>query len=129
MNSFWIIIGIILGIIVLLNILKMRAFRSPEIFAKIVAKKQLKAYKTAQIKYPEASKVDLIIEAISSRPNVLYYHGKKGIIKNAREHRSYRFSVQVLILMEYEHLTGKFLTLDKIEPMYKQVQLIIPEDL
>ena len=111
MNSFWIIM------------------KNPTNFAKGVANEQLRAYKTAQIRYPEASKVDLIIEAISSRPNVHKYHSESAIIKNARDEKSYQYSVSVLALMEYEHLTGDFLSLDKIEPMYKQVQLIIPEDL
>jgi hypothetical protein len=111
MNSFWIIM------------------KNPTNFAKGVAKEQLRAYKTVQIRHPEASKVDLIIEAISSRPNVHKYHSEWAIIKNARDEKSYQYSVSVLALMEYEHLTGDFLPLDKIEPMYKQVELIIPEDL
>ena len=113
----------------MLLILKWRSNSKPSNFAKGVAKAQLKAYKTAQIKHPEASKSELITEAVSSRLNVLKYYSLSAISQDAERDESYRQSIKILITREYEHLTGAFPTFEITELMHEQVDLIIPEDL
>ena len=125
MNLFW----IILGIIVLLLILKWRSMNKPSNFAKGVAKMQLKAYRAAQLKYPEASKENLIIEAISSWPNIHKYYLESNIINDARNEKSYQYSVCMIVELEYEHRMGGFPPLEVSTLMHREVNSIMPKDL
>ena len=125
MNLFW----IILVIIVLLLILKWRSMSNPKNFAKGVSKAQLKAYQTAQIRHPNASKAELITEAISSRLNVSSYYPTEIIKQDAEKHESYRYCMHLLIVLEFKKLTGNMPTLDVQSLMHEQIDSIIPEDL
>ena len=125
-------VWIILGIIVLLLILKWRSNSKPINFVKGVAKAQLKAYETAQIRHPNASKEDLITEAISSRLNVGKYYSETEIrwdLENESGGGTYRQSIKILIIREYEHLTGAPPSIEILDLIEEQVDLIIPEDL
>ena len=122
-------VWIILGIIVLLLILKWRSNSKPINFAKGVAKAQLKAYQTAQIRHPNASKAELITEAISSRLNVSSYYPREIIKQDAEKHESYRHSIKMLVYLEFKHLTGNIPIGDVHSVLIEQIDLIIPEDL
>ena len=122
----WIILGII---VLLLLILKWRSMSNPKNFAKGVAKAQLKAYQTAQIRHPNASKAELITEAISSRLNVSSYYPTEIIKQDAEKHESYRHSMQMLVYLEFKHFTGNFPSVAVNILMIEQIDLIIPEDL
>jgi len=122
-------VWIILGIIVLLLILKWRSMSKPKNFAKGVAKAQLKAYQTAQIRHPNASKAELITEAISSRLYASSYYPTEIIKQDAEKHESYRHSMQMLVWLEFTYLTGNTPTSDVLSLMHEQIDSIIPEDL
>ena len=125
MNLFW----IILVIIVLLLILKWRSMSNPKNFAKGVAKAQLKAYQTAQIRHTNASKAELITEAISSRLYVSSYYPTEIIKQDAEKQESYRYCMHLLIVLEFKRLTGSMPTSDVHNLLIEQIDLIIPEDL
>ena len=122
----WIILGII---VLLLLILKWRSMSNPKNFAKGVAKAQLKAYQTAQIRHPNASKAELITEAISSRLYVSSYYPTEIIKQDAEKHESYRYCMKLLIVLEFKRLTGSMPTSDVHNLLIEQIDLIIPEDL
>ena len=125
MNLLWIILGIIL----ILLVFKWRSMNKPSNFAKNVAIAQLKAYKEAQLKNPDGTKEELIIGAISSWPNINKYYPESIIIDDARNEKSYQFSVCKIVELEYEHRIGDFPPLEVSMLMHREVNAIIPKDL
>jgi len=117
------------GVIIILVFLKWRSMSNPKNFAKGVAKAQLKAYQTAQIRHPNASKAELITEAISSRLNVSSYYPTEIIKQDAEKEQSYRYCMHLLIVLEFKKLTGSMPTSDVHSVLLEEVDLIIPEDL
>ena len=122
-------VWLIIGVIIILVFLKWRSMSNPKNFAKGVAKAQLKAYQTAQIRHPNASKAELITAAISSRLYVSSYYPTEIIKQDAEKKQSYRFCMHLLIVLEYKRLTGSMPTSDVRSLLIEQVDLIIPEEL
>jgi len=122
-------VWLIIGVIIILVFLKWRSMSNPKNFAKGVAKAQLKAYQTAQIRHPNASKAELITEAISSRLNVSSYYPTEIIKQDAEKEQSYRYCMHLLIVLEFKKLTGSMPTSDVRSVLLEEVDLIIPEDL
>ena len=122
-------VWLITGVIIILVFLKWRSMSNPKNFAKGVAKAQLKAYQTAQIRHPNASKAELITEAISSRLNVSSYYPTEIIKQDAEKEQSYRYCMHLLIVLEFKKLTGSMPTSDVRSVLSEEVDLIIPEDL
>jgi len=122
-------VWLIIGVIIILVFLKWRSMSNPKNFAKGVAKAQLKAYQTAQIRHPNASKAELITEAISSRLNVSSYYPTEIIKQDAEKEQSYRYCMHLLIVLEFKKLTGSMPTSDVHSVLLEEVDLIIPEDL
>jgi len=122
-------VWLIIGVIIILVFFKWRSMSNPKNFAKGVAKAQLKAYQTAQIRHPNASKAELITEAISSRLNVSSYYPTEIIKQDAEKEQSYRYCMHLLIVLEFKKLTGSMPTSDVHSVLLEEVDLIIPEDL
>jgi len=122
-------VWLITVVIVILIALKWKSMSNPKNFAKGVAKAQLKAYQTAQIRQPNASKAELITAAISSRLYVSSYYPTEIIKQDAEKKQSYRFCMHLLIVLEYKRLTGSMPTSDVRSLLIEQVDLIIPEEL
>jgi len=125
-------VWLITVVIVILIALKWRSSSKPINFVKGIAKAQLKAYNTAKIRLPNAAKDDLITEAITSRLNVDKYYSESEIrwdLKNDSGSGTYRQSIKILIIREYEHLMGSIPSSEIVDIIEEQVDLIIPEEL
>ena len=123
-------IWFILGGIVLVVIIVWRNKSKPKNFVIGVAKAQLKAYKTEKIRNPDASQEDLITNAICSRLNVNKYYSESAIRHDVGNGSgTYRQSIKILIIREYEYLMGVPPSIEILDLIEEQVDLIIPENL
>lgn len=119
--------SIVMIVITIAIVIYSLAHTTPTKYAKGIAKAQLKAYETQKELYPELSKSELYVRAISTRPGLS--DGVLNNIKHESGNGTFRSVVHVLVSSDYAERMKKFPDSDINTEMWNAVDEIIPEHL